>query len=97
MINQRVFHSVQVVCFWCVVFSIIAYFCCMPERVFAQVVAITERVITFDKLTKTIIPFSAAEEPHISVTPLPRSPYSVKALGKGDYQLVFDEIGRAHV
>lgn len=90
MINQRVFHSVKVVCFWCVIFSTIVCFCCVPERAFGQVIAITERVITFDKLTKTIIPFSASEEPHISVTPLPRSPYSIKALGKGDYQLVFD-------
>ncbi len=52
--------------------------------------ALDERLCTFDRLTKTIISFSSPEEPHISVTPLPRSPYSIKALGNGRYELHFE-------
>ncbi|MFY7999170.1 MAG: hypothetical protein ACOVSW_11290 [Candidatus Kapaibacteriota bacterium] len=47
---------------------------------------------TFQALTKTIIPFTAAGEPRVSIEPSPEAgKFAVEALGNGDYQIVFRE------
>lgn len=47
--------------------------------------------ITFEPLTKTIIPFTAAGEPRVSIEPSLEGKFAVEALGSGDYQIVFRE------
>jgi hypothetical protein len=46
---------------------------------------------TFEPLTKTIIPFTAAGEPRVSIEPGLEGKFVVEALGNGDYQIVFPE------
>lgn len=46
---------------------------------------------TFQGLTKTIIPFTAAGEPRVSIEPSLEGKFAVEAISNGDYQIVFRE------
>jgi hypothetical protein len=67
-----------------------AWLSCPYYSLFAQI-HIEKTHITFQGLTKTIIPFTAAGEPRVGIEPSLEGKFTVEPLGGGDYQIVFRE------
>jgi hypothetical protein len=73
-------------------FTLFATLLCLFGGTAKAQIHIDKTHITFEPLTKTIIPFTAAGEPRVSIEPsLEAGKFAVEALGNGDYQIVFRE------
>jgi hypothetical protein len=71
--------------------SFFCWFLFYVSQVLGQELSIQDTLHTFDRLKTTYIPFSCAGKPLVSFAPTPKTPYTVKSLGKKKYRIEFTE------